>query len=229
MDSIFTFLDGAKEEFKDALAGKRTGGGFDGPPLPQNLQYRGQISRGEWRQAQTSGKWSFSMTFEVLEPEEFAGRKFTEYYSIGSDTNNIGREKLATLIGASGVDANSFDRTGDVEKDNAAFAKLFEGTQYVVAVRTWGDDMDRTGLRYLNKDYGQTLLTNVEPPKPKGGNLPNKKGGGPLKADISIPKGDDQTEEQPDTPNTEPDEQPQVTFPGGKSPSGVTLPPGLRK
>jgi hypothetical protein len=220
MRKINEFLKDAAKEFPDALAGKSSAGGFDGPPLPVNLEYRVVLTRGEWRQANNSGNYSFAMTFEVAEPAEFAGRKFSEYYSIDEGAHPVAREKFAQLIGASCIDLTEVNTD-----DNDEFAKAFEGTQYVVATRVWGDDGDRNGIRYLNKDYGQTLKTDVKPPKPRGGGLPTRKGPG-IGDKLALPTAQilKNTEEEA---QAEQPAAPSPTLPGGAAPSGVKLPPGL--
>lgn len=218
MRSITDFLNSdvaGDAELQDAIAGKSSAGGFDGPPLAVTRQYRATIVRGEWRQA-NSGKYNFSFTFEITEdPEnEFVGRKFSETYSIDKDAHKVSKEKFARLLGESGIQASDF--TGDNEKD----AKLFEGTEYVIATRVWGEEGDRTGLRYLNRDRGQQLLTNIPAPKSQGGTK------APLTADISVNKEKGPQEnvaEEPAQPATP------VSLPGAGRSSGVNLPPGLAK
>lgn len=220
MRNINEFLKEVQKEFPDELAGKASnGGGFDGPPLPEDRQYRATITRAEWRQATGSGKYSYAITFEVTEPAEWAGRKFSEYYSIDSG-NRIAAEKFSKLIGESGINVAEADTSS-----NEAFAKSFEGAEFVVATRTWGEDDDKTGLRYLNRDRGQALKDKIDPPK-------KKKVGSSLVADIQIKKdqapgpfdgGTAEAEEEATAPAQAP-----VSLPGGARPSGVNLPPGLR-
>lgn len=228
MRSITDFLNtdvAGDEALQDAVSGKASAGGFDGPPLAVTRQYRATITRGEWRQAQNSGKFSFAFTFEITEDihDEFVGRKFSEYYSIDKDAHKVGKEKFARLLGESGINAADF--TGDNEKD----AKLFEGTEYVIATRIWGEDGDRTGLRYLNRDRGQALLDNIPAPKQQGGAK------APLRADISVNKQKGPAEEEP-FPAEEAQEEapveaekPKVNLPGASRPQGVNLPPGLQR
>jgi hypothetical protein len=234
MRSITDFIsnDVAKDSaLQDAVSGRASAGGFDGPPLPISRQYRATIVRGEWHQSQ-AGKYSFAFTFEVTEDiyDEFVGRKFTEYYSIDESANQVAKEKFARLLGESAIPHDQF--TGDNEQD----AHLFEGTEYVIATRVWGEEDDRTGIRYLNRDRGQKLLDNIPPPKSAKG---TKK---PLRPDISVNKNrgpqQEEAEEEP-FPEGEPDsaeseetvqQQRPINLPGGNSrPGGVNLPPGLAR
>jgi hypothetical protein len=206
MKHLGDLLGDLGQQFPDALAGKNSASGFDGLPLPETRQYRATLTRGEWRQ-NNSGKWQFSFTFEVTAPEEYAGRKFSEYYDAGKDAHPASREKLARLIGESGVPQDEIDQT-----DEGTFANSFVGAQYIIATRTWGTDNDRTGIRYLNRDRGQVLLDKIEPKK-------DKKTAAPLKADITVPK-------QEETDPAENIPAPAITLP--KGPGGPNLPPGLR-
>jgi hypothetical protein len=225
MKSISDFLKGLAEEFPDQIAGKSQFGGFDGPPLPEDQQYRATISRGEWRQSQGSGKYSYAVTFEIQEPSEHAGRKFTEYYSADESAHRVSREKFSKLIGESGLNLAEVDQSSE-----ETFAAAFEGTSYVIATRTWGEENDRTGLRYLNRDRGQELKK-IAPAK-------GQEAAKPLRADISVnknvgpfsaeqPETDEQGEEE-EVVAAEPTQAP-ITLPGGTRPSGVSLPPGLRR
>lgn len=220
MRGIGEFISDAEKEFPDELEGRQTMGGFDGPPLAMTRQYRARVARGEWRQANTSGKWSFSITFEIVEDPhgEFVGRKFSEYYSIDKGAHEAARRAFSRFLGESGLDIPSISN-----QENEDFIKNFEDITYVVATRTWGDDGDNTGIRYLNRDRGQKLQENIKPPKAPGSVSK------PLRADINIKK-----EEEP-FPETAPLEEaaaaPQVSLPGTGSsrPPGVNLPPGLAR
>lgn len=224
MQDIGKILGNLGQDFPNEIAGKSTGGGFDGPPVPSTRQYRATVIKSEWYQAKSSGKWSYSLTFEITAPEEFAGKKFSEYYSIDENTNAIGREKFARLIGESGINIKDADTSS-----NEAFAKEFEGKEFVIATRIWGDEMDRNGLRYLNKDRGQKLLDKIDPPKNE--QLQKAK----LKADIKVNKDAEAAApaEEPEEESAEYIEQPikeqeQVRLPGGNRPNLPNLPPGLR-
>lgn len=221
MVDIGTFLGTASGEFPDELAGKTGGGGFDGPPLNAKHEYRCVVDRAEWRKSQ-AGKWSYAITFRVIEDpdsdDEFLGRKFTEYYSIGKDTNRVGLEKFSKFIGQSGLDLAGLDQS-----DNQSFIDSFVDVEYVVAVRTWGSESDRTGVRWLNRNNGQALRTEVAAPKPKDGTQK------PLDAEISVDKVKGPADETP-TQAAEPEPQaPPVTLPTGNASSGISLPPGLAK
>lgn len=220
MKQLTDLIGGIVKDFPDEAAGKNPASGYDGPPLPENRQYRAEIVRGEWRQAVGSGIWQFSFTFEILEPEEFAGRKFSENYN--PEGHVASREKLARLIGESGLDMAEVDQSS-----YDAFADAFVGTQYVIATRTWGTENDRTGLRYLNKDRGQALQTNIKPPvkKTQTSNLG--------KPDISVLKNAAANSAPPTDEEPAADEAPaETTAPslpgtGGRPP--INLPPGLRR
>ena len=217
MRQIADFLGQAAQENPDELAGKGGGGGFDGPPLNESHEYRVQVAKAEWRQANQSGKWSYAITFEVIEDpsddNEFLGRKFTEYYSIDKG-NRIAQEKFSKFIGQSGVDVSDLDQS-----DNQKFIDGFVDATFVAAVRTWGQDNDRTGIRWVNRDNGQSLRTDISAQKSRGGSAK------PLQADIAVNKQKGPVEE----PAEEPESAPPVTLP--KAPdtasSGITLPPGL--
>lgn len=222
MPSLGEFLTGLEknETTKDLLEGKSTFGGFDGPPLSTTRQYHAIVSRGEWRTSQ-AGKQQYAFTFEVLGEDEWTGRKFTEYFSRDGG-NRINDEKFARFIGESGIDLKTIDRSSD-----EAFARSFEGVEYIVATRIWGTDSDRTGLRYLNRYRGQAPLLSIAPPKAQT----EKK---PLRADIQVNKNTGPEEDQaPDgeesAEGSEPEAPtPSVALPGSGRTSGVNLPPGLR-
>lgn len=223
MQALGNLLGDLAQEFPEAIEGKNPNSGFDGPPLPSNRQYRATVTRGEWRQSQ-AGKWSYSITFEITEPTEYKGKKFSEYYSIDASAGTIGREKFARLIGESGIDLATADTSSE-----DAFAKEFEGKNFVIATRIWGDQKDRNGIRYLNKDRGQVLKTDI---KPLASELADNIG--KLKADITVPKREEAHGEVPnedDTASIPPAEEvdvPQgVSLPGQGSRPPIKLPPGL--
>lgn len=219
MKQLTDLIGGIVEQFPDEAAGKSPASGFDGPPLPETRQYRAEIVRGEWRQAVGSGIWQFAFTFEIQEPEEWAGRKFSENYN--PEGHVASREKLARLIGESGLDMSEVDQSS-----YDAFADAFVGTKYVIATRTWGTENDRTGLRYLNKDRGQELQTSIKPPvkKTQTANLG--------KPDISVLKNQAAASSAP--PASEetaeaPVEAAAPGLPGNGSRPPINLPPGLRR
>lgn len=218
MQALGNLLGDLATEFPAEIEGKNPNSGFDGPPLPSTRQYRAVVSRAEWRQAQSSGKYSYSITFEVTEPSEFAGKKFSEYYSLDAASGSIGREKFARLIGESGIDLKTADTSSE-----ASFAKEFEGKTFVIATRIWGDAMDRNGIRYLNRDRGQALQTDIKPLASELAALEKNK----LKADIQINKEEAHTETQAaeESPQVEIPQTPNL--PGSGRPP-VNLPPGLR-
>jgi hypothetical protein len=232
MRSVADFIGEATKDFSDEMEGKSPMGGFDGPPLDTTRQYRVQVARAEWRQAQGSGKWSFAITFEVIEDlqDEFVGRKFSEYYNIDQGAHEAAKRAFSRFLGESGLDIRDLDQS-----DNEAFISNFEGVQYVIAPRTWGEDDDRTGVRYLNRDRGQPLLDNIKPPQGRGGGSAK-----PLKAEISVNKEKgpfDPMQEASQPPQEEPEQLPikevaatsPVQLPGAGTSAPVNLPPGLSK
>jgi hypothetical protein len=228
MQDLSNLLGDLATEFPEEIEGKNANSGFDGPPLPSTRQYRATISRAEWRQAQSSGKWSYSITFEITEDPkgEFVGRKFSDYYNLDASAGEVGRSKFARLIGESGIDLKTADTSSE-----ATFAKEFEGKNFVIATRIWGDAMDRNGIRYLNRDRGQKLLDNITPAPAELRARQGTSGG--LKADIQIPK-QGETDTAVSEPTGEEAESGQpvqetVRLPGtNTAPGGVRLPPGLR-
>ena len=222
MRSITDFLGEAAKEFGDELEGRSVSGGFDGPPLAQNRQYRARVARAEWRQATTSGRWSYSVTYEVTEDpkDEFVGRKFSEYYSIEAGTPEAGKRAFSRFIGDSGVNVKELEypKTGDVETDNNAFIKCFEGVSFVIATRVWGDDESNTGIRYLNRDRDQALLDHIEPHKPKGATKNS------LVPEINVNK----SKGPFDADESQEVQQAPASLPGSGTRPPVNLPPGLR-
>lgn len=211
MRSIGDFIGEATEEFPDEIAGNRTGGGgFDGPPLDVTKEYRVEVWRAEWRKANTSGKWSFAVTFEVAEGDR-QGYKFTEYYKIDKDAPDAAKRAFSDFLGKSGLNIGDLDQS-----DNDAFIKNFEGITYVIAPRVWGDEDDNTGIRYINKDVGQTPKEGIKPPNKKGTRTA-------LSADINVNKDKGPAGEEPFPETTQ-----SAVLPGtGTRPAGVNLPPGL--
>lgn len=197
--------------YEAAKAGQTPTSAWDGPPLPQNLEYRVTVDSAEYKASKSSGRNQFVLTYEVNEPAEFAGRKVQDYYS-PTPTNTIASEQLAKLFGA--LKANLEGWGEDLE----GFVKQFEGKSLVIAVRTWGEDADRTGVRWVNPDYGQTLKTDIKPPKAKADTSK-------LTADIEIPK--PQTPAEPATVAA-PIAQPNQTTAPLPTSGGPNLPPGLR-
>jgi hypothetical protein len=224
MRAVSDFLGEAEEKFPDELAGRSSAGGFDGPPLAQDREYRIQVSRAEHRKS-NSGKWQFAVTFEVINDpgDEFVGRKFSEYFSIDKDAHEAARQSFARFLGASGLNVAELDQSS-----NEAFIAEFEGLTFICATRTWGTEDDRTGVRYLNQDRGQDPRPSIAPPK-------SKTGAKPLKADIMVNKNKGPAEPGPAAVATDseteeaPPASPPVTLPGSGVRAPVNLPPGLSK
>jgi len=201
---------------KETLDKARDGvqGSWDGPPMPLSNEYRVSIDKAEYK-ASGSGKMQFAITFEISAPEEFAGRKFQDYFS-PDPSNEWGHQKFTQMIGAFGPDLSN------IGNDWTALAERFNGTTAVVALRQWGEENDRYGVRYANGDRGQTLSKTVKPPK-------SQTAAKPLRPEISVAK-------QPD-PQPQPQPAPEeVAGPPGGAPAlpnnrpagGPNLPPGLR-
>jgi len=195
------------DDFEDAKAGKTPNSQWD-VDLPLDREYRLQVEAATFAPSKSSGKDQITLTYVVVEPEEFAGAKFQEYQS-PNPTNTIGSQKLAQLFGALQA---SFDGFGS---DIAAFVQQFEGRTVVAALRKWGQENDRTSTRWVNADKGQALKTDIKPPKTQGGSKD-------LRADVVIPK------EEPFPASTLVVTPPVVAPPSSTLPSGVNLPPGLR-
>lgn len=217
MVSLQDFLKDIKTNYQQDMDKAREGvasGAWDGPPLPLELEYRVEVEKGEYA-ASKRGPMQLSLTYVITEPAEYAGRKLQEYYQ-PDPGNEIAQRKLSELIGALGA---SLDGLGS---EWAELAKRFEGSTGVIALRVWGDENDRYGVRWINSDRGQTLKTNVKPPKPKGGT------GKSLRPDVNINKGEPFPASQPaPAAPAAPAEQ---SLPGaGARPAGApNLPPGLR-
>lgn len=198
------------ETFKNATEGKSPAGAWDGPELPLEFEYRVKVAKAEFKASQASGNQQIVLTYEVMEPTEYEGRKFQDYYS-PKPTNEIGSRKLAELFGALQA---SMDGWGE---DFDGFIGQFLDKSVTVTLRRWGQNNDRTGVRYINMDKGQTLRTNITPPKPKGPSSAD------LRPEIVIPKNPEMAA-TPDTVTPPPVTPPKVVTP---SSGGVNLPPGL--
>jgi hypothetical protein len=194
-----------KKAFDDAKAGVAPTGDWRSD-LPLNLEYRLVVDSAEYKPSKSTGNPQIVLTYQVQEPAEFAGAKFQDYQS-ANPTTSIGVEVLAKLFGALQADVSGW---GD---NFEGFVKQFEGRTVVAALRLWGQENDRIGIRYVNLDKGQNLRTDV---KPKGGSAAKLN----TAADIQIPKGpfEDAAPAEVVTP-------PQAApAPSG----GPNLPPGLR-
>lgn len=193
------------KEYEDAKAGKSPAGDWNND-LPLDREYRIEVSKSEYKLSK-NGQPQIVVTYEVLEPVEFAGSKFQDYQGL-KPTTTVGSEILSKFLGTMQADLNI--------TDEAAFGAQFEGKVVVAALRTWGNDNDRIGTRYINIDKGQTLSTAVKPPKSKSSS--------PLGADVQIPK------QQDAAPAAAPIQIPEAvtTAAPPAPPAGVNLPPGLQ-
>ena len=199
------------ETYENALAGKTPQGAWDGPELPLELEYRVRVDKAEFKPSAASGNPQIVLTYEISEPEEFAGRKFQDYYS-PKPTNEVGSRKLAELFGA--LQASMEGWGENIE----GFVDQFMDKKATVTLRRWGQNNDRTGVRYINLDKGQTLRTNILPPKPRGDTPAD------LRPEINIPKPETATKATVTPPTVTPPAEPKQTV---TPPSGVNLPPGL--
>lgn len=196
-----------KEAFDNAREGKAPNGDWN-VDLPLNLEYRVRVDKAEYKNSQSSGKPQIVLTYEVVEPAEYQGAKFQDYQS-PTPTTTVGAEVLAKTFGALQA---KLDGWGN---DFSAFVAQFEDRTAVVALRRWGQNDDRIGVRYINLDKGQTLSTKVNPPRPK-------RDTNALRPEINIPK--EETASGGDTPAPAPAPAPNLPTGGG----GPNLPPGLR-
>lgn len=180
--------------------------------LPETLEYRVEIVDTKVAPAKTSGVPQITLTFEVLEPEEFVTARFQEYYPVKPTTEGATR-KIGEIMGAALVDPSPY---GD---DTEAYFTAFKGATVVATIRKWGgeNDDERTSLRFVTSDRGQSLRTNITPQKKRGGGNPD------LRPDIQIPKDEVSA---PVTPPSEP-ETAQTPAETTSLPGGVNLPPGL--
>lgn len=214
--NLGSFLGDLKDEYGEDLqeANKSVGGAWSGPPLPANQEYRIRVVEGEWKTS-NSGKENVVITWEIVEPEEFAGRRGRNYY--GTDTSNqINKEQFAKLILATGV---STDNVRDDEEGWKEFASRFIDTTIVAPLRSWGDEDDQYSLRWVNKDTGQALKDNIKPAKKKTDLNALKP------SSIGFAKsGSEQAEPFPDTTPATP-VAPSVAADAGST--GIKLPPGL--
>lgn len=197
-----------KETFENAKAGIAPTGDWRND-LPLNLEYRLRVEKSEYKPSKSTGNPQIVLTYEVVEPAEYKGAKFQDYQN-PNPTTTIGVEVLAKLFGALQADMTGW---GD---NFEGFINQFEGRTVVAALRLWGQENDRIGIRYVNLDKGQQLRTDVKPKAGSAGKLNTS-------ADIQIPKGpfdDSAPAEAPVTP-------PPAAAPS--APAGVpNLPPGLR-
>lgn len=215
--SLQDVLKSLQEDFGDTIEKAREGaptGSWD-VDLPEELEYRCTIVGSEYVAAKSSGKPQAKITFEVNEPEAYAGAKFQGYYQIPPE-NEASSRKLAELLGSLVTDGGSWGN------DTEGFVGSWVDTSIVVVTNKWGEQNDRIGVRYVNADRGQTLRTDIKPPKPR------RSAPADLRPEINIPKEE----------TAAPAEQATVTPPVVESapapaqttslPGGVNLPPGLR-
>lgn len=213
--SLTDLLGDITKQFGDRMEavkeGRAPANAWDGPPMPLTNEYRVKVDTSTY-QPSKAGKNQFVITYEIQEPEEFAGRKVQAYYN-PAPTNEAGSRQLADLFASLKA---KLDGWGD---DFEGFAAQFVGTTAVITLDTWGDEEDRYGVRWINADRGQTLKTDIKPKVKKAGG-----GASNLKADIVIPKPETPAGETPSVSPPEVAAAPAAVSP----PSGPNLPPGLR-
>ncbi len=213
--SLSKLLGDIKRDHQEVIDNARAGIAPSGDwanagDLPLDREYRVVVDSADYGKSKSSGKPQITLVYKVQEPADFAGKKFSDYQGV-PPTTDIGAEQLARTIGALQASTEGY---GD---DFEGFVKQFEGKTAVVALRLWGQEGDRIGVRWINTDKGQDLRTDVKPKAARNGNPASG-----LKPDVQIPKGDP----FPDTPAQPPVTPPTITPP---STGGVNLPPGLRQ
>jgi hypothetical protein len=178
--SLQDLIGSLKDKFgdrMDAIAeGKNPSGAWDGPPMPLNWEYRAEIDSAEYKPSKATGKPQFVVTYVILEPSDFRGRKVQAYYS-PTPANEGAQRQFADFVAALRCDLTIGLTTNDYE----GFIKQTVGRTAVIALNVWGDENDRYGVRFVNLDRGQVLSTDVKPPRAK---TDTKN----LRPDIVIPK-----------------------------------------
>lgn len=207
-DLIGTIKTKHKNAYDKAASGEAPDSAWEGPEMPLTWEYRAVVDKAEYK-ASAAGNMQFVITYEIQEPVEFKGRKVQNYQN-PNPTNEKGSEYLARFFGTFSANLDSWG------EDMDGFIKQIEGKTAVIALRRWGTESDRYGVRWENSDRGQSLRTNVPLETAKKASATN------LRPDIQIPK----EEPFPDTtqaPAATPSEPAKPTLPAGPN-----LPPGLR-
>lgn len=205
------------EEYKRASGEGLPSGAYD-VDLPETLEYRATIVDSKYGPAKSSGKPQAQITLEITEPAEYEGARLAAYFQMPADNDGSIRS-LNSLLGALQAPSEQF-----ADDDYEGYVQSWTGYTLVIAVNKWGDELDRNGVRWTNRDTGQKLKTDVKPKKAK-------RAAPDLRSDINIPK--------PQEPNNAPiivdvAEAPAVQPPAAEPaqtttlPGGVNLPPGLR-
>jgi hypothetical protein len=235
MVNLQDFLGDLNKNYKKDMDKSASGpsGAFDGPPLPPELEYRVTVDSADYK-ASKAGNWQLVVTYEVQEPSEHAGRKIQEYYAT-QPGNEIAQRKVSQVLGALGPDL------AGVGSDWEVLTQRLVGLSGVIAVRIWGENNDRTGVRWINADRGQALRTNVPPPKaqagPKNALRPDVSVPKPAAAVVPAPAAEEAPEAAVEAYEEAPAESapiptpavPPTTLPGATRPTGgPNLPPGLR-
>lgn len=217
MQSLEDFLGDITKNYKKDIDKARDGvqGSWDTSDMPVTREYRATITGSQVKMS-NAGNQQIVLTYTVTEPEEFAGRLLQDY--IATDAKNeMSARKFAETIGAL-----SIDLSGLSGNDYENLAQRFLGANAVVALRAWGDDLDKRGIRWTNSDRGQVLKMDVKPIKPKVD-------GKALRPDVVVRKADPEPSYNDGEPE-DPKPAPPAQLPGTRSTSGgPNLPPGLRK
>lgn len=210
LGDILDLIGDNQTEYDKAASGQGSGPSSDWETsdLPLTREYRVKVFKAEVKNSK-AGNTQIVLSLEVLEPEEFAGKKFQEYVN-PAPTNEVGSKVLSQLFGALRADA-----TGLGKNDLPLYVDRFIDKTMVVTLRRWGSEMDRTSLRFTNFDAGQELRENITPPKVSA---PKKD----LRPDINIPR----REVSADGPFPA---TPPIAIPTTASVSVPNLPPGLRQ
>lgn len=206
-DMLGDVLGKNKEAFEKASRGENGPSGAYDTLLPTNLEYRVDIVNSEFKKSQ-AGREQIVLTYEVIEPEEFAGCRLQDYIDPKPATENASRG-LASKLGALQAQVTGWGEDFD------GFVKQFLGKTVIVSVRHWGDPEPRNGVRFTNQDKGQALRTNVQPQKASTSTTTAQ-----LRPEINIPKDKPETIEEAPVAT-------QTVLPTGAG-SGANLPPGLR-
>jgi hypothetical protein len=158
--------------FQEALTRIEEGAlnGNDGPqftnvPWDFTKEYRVEVVQGDALRA-GSGTEGFLMVLEVTNEGPHKGQRIWYRNYIKNDPPAFIVSRLATIASA----FPDGPPMGDVSWD--VFAAKSVGATYVIGLqegnsRTEGDDTKYPEIRWINRDMGQTLQTNIKPPKPR--------------------------------------------------------------
>lgn len=128
--NLADLLKGLQNDFgeeieKAATASGGPSGAYD-IELPLDREYRVVVADSKYALAKSSGREQIVITYEVIEPSEFAGAKFQEYMSLQPNNEAASRTLAQTLGALSGADITALESNN---KD--AFAESLSGSQAV--------------------------------------------------------------------------------------------------